>query len=121
MRIRRFAGLLASRWWLLLGGLLVAGACAGTQLSKSQMRDPGQMLFNGRVVAHIDCYRCHSGDATGTWKAPDLIQVMRKLSDEDIRRFINEGSGMMPAYKGKIDDSQIAQITAWLRAVSMAQ
>jgi hypothetical protein len=38
-----------------------------------------------------------------------------KMTDAAIARTINEGPGMMPSYKGKVDDQQMAALTAWLR------
>ena len=102
----------------LVGGLVLLGAiisCAGTQTPKDRISDPGEMLFNGQAVSGIDCYRCHNGDGTGTWRGANLAQRVPKLSDQSIAMAINEGPGMMPSYKGKIDDQQIAAITAWLR------
>jgi len=102
----------------LVGGVALLGAvvsCAGTQTPKDRISDPGERLFNGQTVSGIDCYRCHNGDGTGTWRGPDLAKRVPKLSDQSIAMAIHEGPGMMPSYKGKIDDQQIAAITAWLR------
>jgi mono/diheme cytochrome c family protein len=99
---------------LVLLGIFVS--CAGTQIPKDRITDPGEMLFNGQTVSSIDCYRCHNGDAKGTWRGPNLTERISKLSDQAIAVTINEGPGMMPSYQGKIDPQQIAQITAWLRA-----
>ncbi len=99
------------------GGVAALGlfACAGKQTPKDSISDPGQMLFNGQTVSTIDCYKCHGGDGSGTWKGPNLGERVPKLSDQAIAKVILEGPGMMPSYQGKIDDQQIAQITAWLR------
>jgi mono/diheme cytochrome c family protein len=102
----------------ILGAGIVAlvSSCAGTQIPKDKITDPGQMLFNGQVVSTIDCYRCHNGDGTGTWRGANLGERVPSMTDPAIARSINDGPGMMPSYKGKIDDAQIAQITAWLRS-----
>ena len=73
------------------------------------------MLFNGQTVPGINCYKCHNGDGTGTWRGANLAQRVPKLSDTSIAKAIYEGPGMMPSFKGKIDDQQISAITAWLR------
>jgi mono/diheme cytochrome c family protein len=102
----------------LLGGVLLLGvliSCAGTQTPKDRISDPGQMLFNGQTVSGIDCYKCHNGDGTGTWRGANLGKRVPKLSDASIAKAINEGPGMMPSFKGKLDDQQISSITAWLR------
>ena len=90
-------------------------ACAGTQIPRDRITDPGEMIFNGYTVAGVDCYSCHKGDASGTWRGPNLGDLVPKLSDEAIAKAINEGPGMMPSYQGKLDGQQIAAITAWLR------
>jgi mono/diheme cytochrome c family protein len=90
-------------------------SCAGTQIPKDRITDAGEMLFNGQVVTTIDCYRCHNGDGTGTWRGANLAKRVPKLSDGALVKTINEGPGTMPAYKGKIDDQQMAAITTWLR------
>lgn len=98
------------------GVVTLVSSCAGTQIPKDKITDPGQLLFNGQVVASIDCYRCHNGDGTGTWRGANLAERVPSMTDPAIARSINDGPGMMPSYKGTIDDAQIAQITAWLRA-----
>jgi mono/diheme cytochrome c family protein len=104
---------------IMVGGALVLlgifVSCAGTQIPKNRISDPGEMLFNGQISSNIDCYKCHNGDGNGTWRGPDLSKRVPKLSDKAIAVTIDEGPGMMPSYKGKIDDQQIAAITAWLR------
>jgi mono/diheme cytochrome c family protein len=90
-------------------------ACAGKQTPKDTISDPGQMLFNGQTISTIDCYKCHGGDGSGTWRGPNLAERLPKLSDEGVAKAILEGPGMMPSYKGKIDAPQIAAVTAWLR------
>lgn len=109
-----------NRWTgrALVSGLVLLGAivsCAGTQTPKNGITDPGEMLFNGQVVSTVDCYRCHNGDGTGTWRGANLAERVPKLSDGALVKSINEGLGRMPAYKGKIDDQQMVALTTWLR------
>jgi hypothetical protein len=68
------------------------------------------------VRPDIDCYRCHNGDATGTWRAPDLTKRVAQLSDGEIAGAIATGPGMMPSYRGKVSAAEVEQITAWLRS-----
>jgi mono/diheme cytochrome c family protein len=94
---------------------IVLLSCAGAQTPRDRITDPGELLFNGHTVASVDCYKCHKGDGTGTWRGPNLAERVPKLSDADIAKAINQGPGMMPSYQGKVDAQQIAAITAWLR------
>ena len=96
--------------------LAILTACAGTQLPPGHTSSPGEALFNGRVRADIDCYRCHNGDASGTWRAPDLTKRMAQLSDGEIAGAIATGPGMMPSYQGKLSAAEVVRITAWLRS-----
>jgi mono/diheme cytochrome c family protein len=98
---------------LVLVGIFVS--CAGTQIPKDHISDPGELLFNGQTVSGVDCYKCHNGDGKGTWRGPNLAERVPKLSDKAIATAIFEGPGMMPSYKGKLDDPQVAQLTAWMR------
>jgi mono/diheme cytochrome c family protein len=106
------SGMMATAALLLSAGLL---ACAGKQTPRDQITDPGELIFNGLTVADVDCYKCHGGDGTGTWRGPSLVERIPKLTDPAIAKTINEGPGMMPAFKGRLDDQQIAALTAWLR------
>ena len=99
---------------LALFGALVS--CAGTQVAKDRISDPGEALFNGQASSNVDCYRCHNGDGKGTWRGPNLADRVPKMTDQAIARAIFEGPGMMHSYKGKIDDPQTTAITAWLRS-----
>jgi mono/diheme cytochrome c family protein len=92
--------------------------CAGQQLPKSQITTPAEALFNGQVRPDIDCYRCHNGDATGTWRGPNLTQNVKKLTDQQIATTIDTGPGLMPSYRGKLSQSEVQQIIAWLRSRS---
>ena len=124
--------------------LALAASCAGAgaQVSKDRISDPGQMLFNGRTSAMLDCYTCHNGDGRGAKGGPDLANRLPKLDDLAIATAIKEGSSMkpevtqsgdgtvsvvlvtdeslkrdrMPSYGTRVDVQQIAQITAWLRS-----
>lgn len=101
-----------------LGALTLLGvlvSCAGTQTPKDRVTDPGQMIFNGQTIADVTCYKCHNGDATGTLRGPDLTKQIPKMTDQAIADAIFKGPGMMPSYKGKLDEHQVAEITAWLR------
>jgi mono/diheme cytochrome c family protein len=99
-------------WFLLLAAVT---ACAGTQVTPDHITSRGEGLFNGRVKADVDCYRCHNGDATGTWRGPNLAKKVPGLSDQKIAETILTGPSLMPSFKGKVDDQDIRDITAWLR------
>ena len=98
-----------------LATLAVLAGCAGTQIPAQRITSPGEALFNGRVREDVACYKCHNGDGTGTWRGPNLATHVPKLSDQQIAQAIKEGPGLMPAFKDKVSDAEIQQLTAWLR------
>ena len=94
---------------------LAAGACAGTPITPDKITTPGEALFNGRVKPDVNCYKCHNGDGTGTWRGPNLGKRVPGLTDQQIAQAIIEGPGFMPSFKDKVTPAEIEQITAWLR------
>lgn len=87
----------------------------GSVSPERSIADRGRELFNGRTKPAVDCYACHNGDAHGTWRGPDLAKRVPKLSDAEIATTIAEGPGLMPSFKGKVDDEEVRQLVAWLR------
>ena len=77
---------------------------------------PGGLLYQGYTKPDVDCYRCHGGKATGSWRAPPLKTPTLEQSDEQLHTTIKDGDGGMPAFKAKVTDEEIDQIIVWLRA-----
>ncbi len=98
-----------------LGLGAVLAACAGKQTPRDSITDPGEMIYNGYAVAGVDCYKCHGADGKGTWRGANLTEKVPKMTDQAIAKTINEGPGLMPAFKDKLTPQQITTLTAWLR------
>jgi mono/diheme cytochrome c family protein len=104
------------RTFISLSMLCLAG-CAGAQISRDRAAAPGALVFNGYSNPNVDCYRCHGGEGKGAFlHGPDLSSRVPKMSDDDIANIIKNGKGHMPAFAGKISDSEIAEIRTWLRS-----
>lgn len=88
--------------------------CAGLQLAPSDVKHPGQVLFNGHAKEEVNCYRCHNGDARGTMRGPSLAGTS-ELSDSEIVEYIDEGEGIMPSFADKLTHDEKLQIVSWLR------
>jgi cytochrome c551 len=99
-----------------LSVVVVVAACAGTQIPAQRIASPGEALFNGRTREEVNCYKCHNGDGTGTWRGPNLAKRVPNLDDRAIAKTVADGPGLMPSFKGKVSDVEVEQITAWLRA-----
>jgi len=107
----------SARWaavaTLMLSALFLS--CAGKQTPRDRITDPGELIYNGLVVSGVDCYKCHNADGKGTWRGAILAEGVPKITEAAITKAINEGPGMMPAFKGKLDAEQVAALTTWLR------
>jgi len=92
-------------------------SCSGFQIKKDAITDPGQMLFNGHVKENVQCFSCHNGDATGTWRGENLKEAAGKETEEKLIEAINNGPGMfMPSFKDILTEEQKQQIVKWLKA-----
>ncbi|CAI2718586.1 c-type cytochrome [Nitrospina watsonii] len=73
----------------------------------------------GQELFHQVCSNCHGSDALGGHtKAPNLIDavfVKSEFSDQEFRHTITNGTGKMPAQKGKFSDEEITEIIKYLR------
>ncbi|HED67142.1 MAG TPA: cytochrome c [Planctomycetes bacterium] len=86
-------------------------ACSASPASRDGISDPGQLLFNGYVRGTVDCYRCHGGDASGTWKGPGL----KGLSPNKVRHAIRSGPGLMPSFDEEdLSERELEKIVTWL-------
>ncbi len=104
--------------WATVAALVLSAvllSCAGTQTPRDRITDPGELIYNGLVVSGVDCYKCHNADGKGTWRGANLAKGVPKMTDAAISKAINDGPGMMPAFKGKLDAEQNAALTTWLR------
>ena len=95
--------------------ILVACGGEGTQIPRTQLADPGALLFNGYTKPAINCFGCHNGDGAGTKYGPPLATRVPRRSDDQLRKVILEGRGNMPAFRDKLDDAELAQLVVWLR------
>jgi mono/diheme cytochrome c family protein len=99
---------------LLAVGLVALSGCAGTQLPRDRIQEPGALMFNGYTNPAADCYKCHGGDATGTLRGPNLAGRVPNLTVEQIQITIREGKGHMPPFTGQLSEPEIALLANWL-------
>lgn len=86
--------------------------------------DPVAKLLSGPVDANAaqtlfkqNCMKCH-GANLGGGVGPNLQKVGRKMSGEQIFHQIQNGGGVMPAFKGNLTNKQIATLAKWLATKS---
>ena len=69
-------------------------------------RSPEQVFFDA------ECAGCHGADGD-SGSAPNLSQMVPRLSDENLYRVIDEGSGTMPG--GTVGEEDIPDFIVYLR------
>jgi len=73
----------------------------------------------GQNYYHRVCANCHGADALGKQtRAPGLIDaeyLSENFSDEEMYTQIIEGSDKMSSQRGKVSDSEVAEIIKYLR------
>jgi mono/diheme cytochrome c family protein len=98
------------RLYLFAFALLLIPSPAGLASSRSQ-REHGASVF-----ATSGCTHCHSIRNEGGHKGPDLSGVGRKMSQEQMRRQIVEGTKTMPPFGDDLKDADLADLIAYLHS-----
>jgi mono/diheme cytochrome c family protein len=101
---------------LAVTGLLVAAA---PQLAVGQ--DPAGDVARGEEIYQATCAMCHGRDATGMMGMhPALTGVVDRLTMEGVSVTIRNGRDTrppMPAFGDRLDDTDIADLLAYLEAL----
>ena len=85
-----------------------AAPSAPTALPTSQA---GAKLF-----ATSGCTQCHGPEGNGTARAPNIREVRKRKTDEEIYTQIKQGKGAMPPFGDALSEDEIRSIVAFLRA-----
>jgi len=79
---------------------------------------------SGGDIFKAKCAMCHGPDgsaSTGMGKTMGLKPLgspeVQKMSDADLTALITNGKGKMPAYKGKLSDSDISAVVKYVRTL----
>jgi mono/diheme cytochrome c family protein len=94
---------------------LAAAVSASAHASSKSDADAkaGAVLFRDKGCAY-----CHGADLVGTRKAPALVDIRKDKAwppDKMTNQILNGGQ-KMPPFRESLDDNQIAQMVAYLRA-----
>ena len=81
----------------------------------------GALLASGTVHAdgkatYAKCAPCHGADGKGK-AAMKTAPFDLSKSDADLQKVIGAGKGVMPAYKGKLTDAEIADVVKHIRTL----
>ena len=61
-----------------------------------------------------NCAGCHGAQRTGAARGPNLADVAKRMSKDEIVRVIREGTGNMPAWAGVLDNATINDLANYL-------
>lgn len=90
--------------------MLIACPLAGFAFSGSQ-RARGAQVF-----AESGCTQCHSIRNTGGSRGPDLSNVGRRLTEDQLRRQIVNGGKVMPAFGDALQAADLTDLISYLRS-----
>jgi mono/diheme cytochrome c family protein len=109
---------------LVLTGLslvIVSGGIASTQ-SPPPANDA---VAHGKEIFTQKCSLCHQTTTTDKTIGPGLKGISKRnfagtsvpVSDEELRKLILKGKGMMPAFEKQLDEKQVNNVVAYLNTL----
>ena len=85
-------------------------------LTRADIHSTDTLVIQGSALLYQrGCLYCHHIDNTGGLKGPDLTDIARRLSDEELRVRIVNGGTNMPAYGGILKKDELIAIIAFLK------
>jgi mono/diheme cytochrome c family protein len=110
----------ASFTLLLSIALAAPFAARGFGSSQTSKQAGSSRAKHGESLFHEQCTGCHNKqpDDTSPFGPPNLYQVLGRkplITTLEARTIITRGKGQMPAFGGKLSNSQIDDVLAYLR------
>ncbi|MCD1261236.1 cytochrome c [Paenibacillus athensensis] len=79
----------------------------------SQMPEVTLDAAAAEAIYKKSCLACHGAELQGG-AGPNLQQIGGKLTPEQIYKQIQNGGGMMPAFKTQLKNEEVANLAQWL-------
>lgn len=100
---------------LMAGGLTACGPSAQTQQRATEIGQTTGSATRGAEVFAATCVRCH-GKAGDRIKRHDLTSAdVRGKPAAELATTILQGEDDMPAFAGRLNNQQVADVLAWIR------
>jgi mono/diheme cytochrome c family protein len=96
----------------------LASSPSAAAAAAEDSKDVYQSVYSGWKWWHVYCYRCHGTNAVATTLAPNLLDPNEKFTLKEFLKKVRDGSPDkgMQAWSKLLDDSQIVQLYAYVRA-----
>jgi cytochrome c2 len=87
---------------------------------------PTTALASGKAIFTEKCAACHNADSNEKKVGPGLKGLYArgtfssdntKFTDESLTKFIQDGKGMMPPFKGSLDVAKLQDLIAYLKTL----
>lgn len=105
--------------WMLVSAALVWGGVCGAQGAHAGKAAKGDAVA-GAALYKRWCGMCHSTEAGVKIVGPSLHGEMKgphAKTAADVRMQTEVGKGLMPSFKGKLDDRELADLIAYIRTL----
>lgn len=112
--------------WIMSGLFVIAGALAlvlmftlpnreqAEQEAKPQLPEITMNAEQAEAIVKANCITCH-GDQLQGGAGPNLQKIGTELSADQLYSIITKGKGgMMPSFKDRLKDEEIANVAMWL-------
>jgi cytochrome c len=87
---------------------------------------PTAAVASGKAIFTEKCAACHNADSSDQKVGPGLKGLYArgtfssdntKFTDESLTKFIQDGKGMMPPFKGSLDAAKLQDLIAYLKTL----
>jgi cytochrome c6 len=96
--------------WPIFAAALVSVACSGTGSAQDQAAAQA-----GEGVYAEHCAECHGENLRSSGSVPDL-RDLRPDQKAYFTQMVTDGKGQMPAWGGILDEQQLDELWAYIRA-----
>jgi mono/diheme cytochrome c family protein len=101
--------------WATLGACLLS--VCNRQPEEAKPKADGALIFS------TTCARCHGvdgcgGDMIGLPVRKRICNAQASLSDQQLKQFIKQGQGAMPAFGEELNDEQVEAVVRHLRSLN---
>ncbi len=90
-------------------------AWSGTPTSAAFVKGRAPLELQGLVVMQrMQCRNCHAIDGAGGHRGPDLADVGRRMTKDQLVRQVIQGGGNMPAYGDNLSPYEVEAVVSYM-------